>query len=77
MFMISRIIVNGAKKLIDNDIFSGSGEKYCSVLVITIIFLCFDVKMQFLTYEITTTMTFKLKTDQTMTTYLGQHNFEP
>ena len=38
---------------------------------------CFDVKAQFLSYETTTTMTFKLKTDQIMTTYLGQYNFEP
>ena len=39
-------------------------------------FLCFDVKVQFLTYETTTTITFKLKTNQSMTTYLGQYNFE-
>ena len=61
----------------DNDIFSGNGEKYCSLVVIAIIFLCFNVKVQFLTYETTTTMTFKLTTGQTMTTYLGQYNFEP
>ena len=44
----------------DNDVFSGNGEKYCSLVVIAIIFLCFNVKVQFLTYETTTTMTFKL-----------------
>ena len=38
-------------------------------------FLYFDVKVLFLIYE--TTITFKLKMDQTMTTYLGQYNFEP
>ena len=32
-----------AKKLIDNNIFSGDGEKHCSVVIITIMFLCFDV----------------------------------
>ena len=49
MFMITsrRIIVYGAKKLMDNNIFSGNGEKYCSVVVIItiILFLCFDVKV--------------------------------
>ena len=35
----------GAKKLMDNDIFSGNEEKYCSLVVITIIFLCFDVNV--------------------------------
>ena len=30
-----------------------------------------------MTYETLTTMTFKLKTDQTMMVYLGQYNFEP
>ena len=35
----------GVKKFMDNDIFSGNGEKYCSLVVITIIFLCFDVKV--------------------------------
>ena len=34
-----------AEKLMDNNIFSGGGEKYCSVVVITILFLCFDVKV--------------------------------
>ena len=29
----------------DNDIFSGNGELYCSVAVITMIFLCFDIKV--------------------------------
>ena len=29
----------------DNDIFSGNDEKYCSVVVITRMFLCFDVKV--------------------------------
>ena len=29
----------------DNNIFSGDGEKYCSVVVFTIMFLCFDVKV--------------------------------
>ena len=29
----------------DNNIFSGDGEKYCSVVVITKMFLCFDVKV--------------------------------
>ena len=32
-----------AKKLMDNNIFPADGEKYCSVVVITIMFLCFDV----------------------------------
>ena len=31
----------------DNNIFSGDGEKYCSVVVITIMFLCFDFKVNF------------------------------
>ena len=35
----------GAKKFMDNDIFSDNVEKYCSLVVITIIFLCFDVKV--------------------------------
>ena len=56
--------------------FSGNDEKCCSVVVITIMFLCGDAKAYFSTYE-TTTMTFKLKMDQTMTTYFGQYNFEP
>ena len=47
--------------------FSSNGEKYNSVVVITIMFLYFDVKIYFLTHETTTTMTFKLKMDQTMT----------
>ena len=39
--------------------FSGNGEKYCSAVVITIIFfLCFDVKVYFSTYETTVTITF-------------------
>ena len=33
----------------DNNVFSGDGEKYCSVVVITIMFPCFDVKVYFLT----------------------------
>ena len=70
-----RMIVYGAKKLMDNEI-AGNGEKCCSVVVITIIFLCFDVKVQFLTYETTTSVAFKLKTIQSMTTYLGQYNFK-
>ena len=42
----------------DNDIFSGNDEKYWSVVVITIMFLCFDfdVKVFFKAYETTTTM---------------------
>ena len=44
------MIVYGAKKLMDNEIAGTSnGEKYCSVVVITRIFLCFDVKVPFLT----------------------------
>ena len=35
----------GAKKFMDNDIFFGNSEKYCSLKVITIIFLCFDVNV--------------------------------
>ena len=35
----------GAKKFMDNNIFSGNGEKNCSLVVITIIFLCLDVKL--------------------------------
>ena len=35
----------GAKKFMDYDIFSGNGEKYCSLKVITIIFLCFGLKV--------------------------------
>ena len=31
--------------MMDNNIFSRDGEKYCSVVVITIMFLCFDVKV--------------------------------
>ena len=34
-----------AKKLMDNNIFSGDGENYCSAVVITIMFLCFDIKV--------------------------------
>ena len=34
----------GAKKLMDNDTFSDNGKKYCSLVVIAIIFLWFDVK---------------------------------
>ena len=64
-------------KYMANDIFSGNDEKYCSVVVITMMFLCFDVEVYFLTYETTTTMTFKLKTDQTMTPYLDQYSYEP
>ena len=46
MFIItSRRIVYGAKKLTDNNIFSVNGEKYCSVKVITIMFLYFDDKV--------------------------------
>ena len=47
MLMIKsrRIIVYGAKKLVDNDIFLVMvKEKYSSVVVITIMFLRFDVK---------------------------------
>ena len=29
----------------DNNTFSGDGEKYCSVVIITIMFLCFDIKV--------------------------------
>ena len=29
----------------DNNIFSGDGEKYSSVVVIAIMFLCFDIKV--------------------------------
>ena len=54
-------------------IFSGDGEKYCPVVVITIMFLCFDDKVSFLTQETTKTMMFELKTDRTMTTYLGKY----
>ena len=61
-----RIIVYGAKKLMANDIFSGNDEKYCSVVVITMMFTCFDVEVYILTYKTTTTMTFKLKKDQTV-----------
>ena len=32
----------------DNNIFSSNDEKYCSVVVITIIFLCFDVDVKVL-----------------------------
>ena len=35
----------GAKKFMDNDIDSGNGENNCLLVVITIIFLCFDVKI--------------------------------
>ena len=35
------------------------------------------IKFNFKSYETTITMMFKLKPDQTMTTYLGQYNFEP
>ena len=71
MVMItSRKIIVGEKKLMKNDI----GKRYCSVVVML---LCFDVKVLVLTYETTTNMTVKLKTDQKMTTYLGQYNFEP
>ena len=49
MFMVTsrRIIVyeQWAKTLMDNNIFSSNGEKYYSVVVITIMFLCFDVKV--------------------------------
>ena len=47
MFMMTsgRINCVGAKKFVDNDIFSGNGEKYCSLVIITIIFLCFNVKV--------------------------------
>ena len=34
-----------AKKLMDNNIFSCDGEKYCSVVVIRMMFLCFDVRV--------------------------------
>ena len=34
-----------AKKMMDNNTFSGEGENYCSVVVVTIMFLCFDVKV--------------------------------
>ena len=61
----------------DNNIFSSDGEKYCSVVIIIIMFLCFDVKVYFLTYETTTNMAFKLKTDRTMTTYIVKFKFEP
>ena len=29
----------------DNDFFFGNGEKYCALVVITMIFLCFDVNV--------------------------------
>ena len=47
MFMITsrRIIDYGAKKFVDRIIFSGNGEKYCSVVVITIMFLCLAVEL--------------------------------
>ena len=41
-------------------------------MVITIMFLCFDVKISFLTYE----TTFKLRTNQSMTTFLGRYYFK-
>ena len=49
MFMVSsrRIIVYGAKKLMGNHKFSGNGETYCSVVVITKMFLCFDFNCNF------------------------------
>ena len=40
-----RIIAYVAKKLMDNDIFLVMAKKYSSVVVITIMFLCFDVKV--------------------------------
>ena len=72
-----RIIVYRAKKLMDKDICSCNGDKYCSFVAIPIMFLCFDINVYLvLTYKTTTTtMTFMLKTDQAMTTYLGQFNF--
>ena len=42
-----RIIVYGAKKLMDNDLFQVNCEKYCSVVVITIMFLCLMLKCHF------------------------------
>ena len=41
-----RSIVKRAKKLMDNDI-SGNGEKYCSAVIIKIMFLCFKSKCNF------------------------------
>ena len=47
-----RIIAYVAKKLMDNDIVMAK-------------FLCFDIKVSYLTHETTTTMNRKLKTDIT------------
>ena len=52
------IIAYVAKKLMDNDIFLVIAKEYNSVVVITIMFLCFDV-LSLLT-KTTMTMTFKL-----------------
>ena len=68
MITSRRIIVYRAKKLMDNNICQVMVTN--TVVVITMC-LCFDVKVQFLTYKTTTAVTFKLKTNQSMRTYLG------